>query len=288
MKHAMICMAILLAFADSAKCQELANITYHYTAKGITSDVLVYPEGVDCFPYLFKEVDVDVFGSYIQRLIISFDPNAQPETVAGFADWTFDGERLVDDFYVSPGPPGWRDDTSPASLSSIGYVRVRDVGPIARGDAGRIELNNGCLLQVNGVESERREFPFGDSTKDGVFNSSDLVQVFAAGKYEQLDEFARWEEGDWNWDGRFSTRDIVDGFQRGTYSASPNPVPVPEPSSLVLLVFWAVLLTAKAIRNRSRPGAIACADFTRISALGSNEGAVVPVNFASIAWIRCW
>lgn len=57
----------------------------------------------------------------------------------------------------------------------------------------------------------------GDVNGDGRFNSSDLVLVFQAGKYEQA-SLATWFEGDWNGDGIFSSSDLVTVFQIGTYS----------------------------------------------------------------------
>jgi len=59
---------------------------------------------------------------------------------------------------------------------------------------------------------------FGDANLDGRFDSSDLVQVFQAGEYE--DDAAgnsTWNEGDWNGDGEFDTSDLVFAFQHGSY-----------------------------------------------------------------------
>ncbi|MEZ6120929.1 MAG: hypothetical protein R3C28_30770 [Pirellulaceae bacterium] len=60
----------------------------------------------------------------------------------------------------------------------------------------------------------------GDVTGDGVFNSSDLVQVFQAGHYEDaIIGNSTWEQGDWNGDGEFNSSDLVLVFQAGLYSA---------------------------------------------------------------------
>lgn len=63
----------------------------------------------------------------------------------------------------------------------------------------------------------------GDSNADGVFDQSDLVAAFQAGKYE-TDQVATWAEGDWNGDGRFNSEDLVLTMQLGTYNAAPNPI----------------------------------------------------------------
>ncbi len=75
----------------------------------------------------------------------------------------------------------------------------------------------------------------GDSNLDGVFNSSDLVGVFAAGKFES-NTLALWTEGDWDGDKKFSSSDFVEAFQNGGYEAGPRAAvsSVPEPTSAVL------------------------------------------------------
>jgi hypothetical protein len=57
---------------------------------------------------------------------------------------------------------------------------------------------------------------YGDANLDGRFDSSDLQQVFAAGRFES-EEDATWETGDWNCDGKFTTSDLVVAFQKGVY-----------------------------------------------------------------------
>ncbi len=64
----------------------------------------------------------------------------------------------------------------------------------------------------------RPEYVPGDANRDGVFDSSDLVLIFAAGKYEDdVLRNTRWEEGDWDGDQEFSTADLVYAFQAGGY-----------------------------------------------------------------------
>ena len=64
----------------------------------------------------------------------------------------------------------------------------------------------------------------GDSNNDGIFDSSDLVRVFQAGKYEDATgQRASFDEGDWNGDGVFDSSDLVAAFQADTYAVGPNP-----------------------------------------------------------------
>ena len=92
---------------------------------------------------------------------------------------------------------------------------------------------------------------FGDSNLDGQFNSSDLVAVFQAGKYE-VDEFASWGQGDWDGNQRFGTGDLVAAFQGGGFEAGPrNAVAtVPEPSA-VFLLGMGLLCVFRRTRNRT-------------------------------------
>jgi hypothetical protein len=75
----------------------------------------------------------------------------------------------------------------------------------------------------------------GDSNLDDEFNSGDLVQVFAGGKYE-TGQPAGWGEGDWNGDTVFSSGDLVAAFTNGGYEKGPQPAgqAVPEPGSAIL------------------------------------------------------
>lgn len=62
---------------------------------------------------------------------------------------------------------------------------------------------------------------FGDANLDGVFNSTDLIQIFAVNEYEDgIDRNSTWSEGDWNCDGEFNSLDLIWAFRDGTYEAA--------------------------------------------------------------------
>ena len=73
---------------------------------------------------------------------------------------------------------------------------------------------------------------FGDSDLNGVFDSSDFVQVFTRGQYEDdVDSNSGWADGDWNCDGDFTSSDLVVAFQRGGYTgAVPRAASVADSS----------------------------------------------------------
>ena len=89
----------------------------------------------------------------------------------------------------------------------------------------------------------------GDVNLDGEFSSSDLVSVFAEGRYESLSE-ASWRQGDWNADGHFGSADLIVAFQDGGYEQGRRGEAiqtVPESFGLEGLAVW--LLSCMAIKQ---------------------------------------
>lgn len=65
----------------------------------------------------------------------------------------------------------------------------------------------------------------GDINGDRVFDSSDIILAFRAGKYEDgIGNNATFEEGDWNGDGDFDSSDLVYVFRIGHYLRIAAPV----------------------------------------------------------------
>lgn len=104
---------------------------------------------------------------------------------------------------------------------------------------------------VNGADYEFwRQFyghlVSGDANGDGQFTSSDLVDVFVAGQYEDaLPGNSLWQTGDWTGDGEFTSSDLVVAFQEGAYElgSQSNPaVAVPEPNAIAWIIVAASAL----------------------------------------------
>ena len=104
----------------------------------------------------------------------------------------------------------------------------------------------------------------GDANLDGRFDSTDLVDVMGAGKYEASLP-ASWAEGDWDGDGYFSTADLVIALQDGGYNAGPltTTVAVPEPASDIGLLLLSALL--QGIFNRRRSSGVPAAAARKVS-----------------------
>jgi hypothetical protein len=74
---------------------------------------------------------------------------------------------------------------------------------------------------------------YGDANLDGLFETDDLVQIFAAGQFEdQTYDNSIWPSGDFDGDRDFTTTDLVFAFQDGGYRRGPRASvsAVPEPA----------------------------------------------------------
>ena len=82
---------------------------------------------------------------------------------------------------------------------------------------------------------------FGDANLDGEFASSDLVNIFVAGEYEDdIEGNSTWAEGDWDSDGDFTSSDLVLAFVEGGYEQGPRAA-VPEPAPCAVMLGIAML-----------------------------------------------
>ena len=80
---------------------------------------------------------------------------------------------------------------------------------------------------------------FGDANLDRQFNSTDLVQVFQAGQYEDgVAGNSLWSTGDWNGDGDFTSVDFIVAFVEGGYENATIPVPEPATPASTCGLCW--------------------------------------------------
>ena len=148
---------------------------------------------------------------------------------------------------------------SPADFSGNGALDVKDVRLLVEEiKAGThdpsFDITQDALVNSGDMTvwvHDHANTWFGDANLDLQFNSADMVQVFAAGKYE-TGENATWGEGDWNADLEFSSGDMVAAFVAGGYEQGAKPAvsAVPEPSTICGAVV-ALLLALQRGRRRS-------------------------------------
>ena len=109
----------------------------------------------------------------------------------------------------------------------------------------------------------------GDANVDGRFDSSDLVQVFQRGEYEDtVVGNSTWSDGDWNCDGDFTSNDIVSALAAGGYvGGAPSRGTVMARATDAL---WAARVDQE-LGRRLASGA----EGTRIAAEPAIEGSMV-------------
>ena len=117
-------------------------------------------------------------------------------------------------------------DSVAPDVNRDGSVNASDLDAIcaaihANATDERLDLNGDSVVTI-----EDRDYLLdnvfhttaGDANLDGVVNSTDLVQVFRAARYDAKDSInTGWAAGDWNCDGRFTSRDLVELFRLNVY-----------------------------------------------------------------------
>jgi hypothetical protein len=124
--------------------------------------------------------------------------------------------------------------------------------PVGEQDLAEFDLNNSGAVDFDDRKLWVEDCDFkatwiGDADLNLEFNSSDMVQVFVAGKYETGQD-ASWTEGDFNGSTKFDSSDMVAafvgaGYERGIRVCEPLAASaVPEPSSVLLAVLGVLSL----------------------------------------------
>ncbi|MCA9150697.1 MAG: hypothetical protein KDA92_15400 [Planctomycetales bacterium] len=143
-------------------------------------------------------------------------------------------------------------DAAPGDFSGNGILDVRDINLLMR----HLTLYD-FIFDLNTDEAvdfddlaiwvhDIRVTHFGDSDLNGEFDSTDLVNVFQSGQYEdEVAENSTWSSGDWNGDREFTSSDLVVAFQDGGYEQGRKAILaidslVPEPRGLMMMLIGIV------------------------------------------------
>ncbi len=135
--------------------------------------------------------------------------------------------------------PGDYDDDHVLTVADVDLLmlQVRE-GPFG----SSYDLNDDGTLDSSDVRvwvEDLKGTWLGDANLDGEFNSSDLVQIFENGQYEDgIALNSTWATGDWNADAEFDSGDLVFAFAGGGYEFGPRAEAsvIPEPSSFATLL----------------------------------------------------
>ncbi len=223
-----------------------------------TDEYIPYTQGFEEVNHWTLEV---VDGAFT---ITTTDSFGDENTITGFDDEYksgFVGIQLYaqsnvefDNFVITPLEAGTEGDFNGNGELDAEDMDLLTQAVIAGNDPPEFDLNEDQLVNRADREVWVQDLSntyFGDSNLDGEFNSSDLVTVFAAGKYE-VDADAGWADGDWGGDVRFDSGDLVVAFAEGGYELGPRQAAnaVPEPTSLLMLVTVLVGLATRTRRSR--------------------------------------
>ncbi|MCA9168115.1 MAG: right-handed parallel beta-helix repeat-containing protein [Planctomycetales bacterium] len=135
------------------------------------------------------------------------------------------GLRRAPGQLLDAGAYAWNDRTA-GDVNGDDLVNATDIDLLfaarrAGDNDARFDLNGDQQVDDQDVEvllSDILHTGAGDANLDGVFDSSDLVEAFQHGEYEDLVlTNSSWQSGDWDGDGEFTTADLVAAFQLGTY-----------------------------------------------------------------------
>jgi hypothetical protein len=124
-------------------------------------------------------------------------------------------------------------------------------------NTARLDLNANQVVDQADVRiwlHDMRGTWYGDANLDGLFETDDLVQIFAGGQYEDsVADNSNWESGDFDGDRDFTTTDLVFAFQDGGYRRGPRAAvwPVPEPAGCGSFLLLALCAVRSARKSRS-------------------------------------
>jgi hypothetical protein len=142
--------------------------------------------------------------------------------------------------------------------NDVAYRITYDSGPLD------VDVQQNATLRVRWISTDaaQRKVVFGldnvslrfaapgDANIDGVFNSTDLIDVLANGEYEDtIVGNSTWSEGDWTGEGDFDSGDLVVALADGGYVPGATAA-VPEPASIWLSAIALVATAVPSLKHR--------------------------------------
>jgi hypothetical protein len=158
----------------------------------------------------------DGTGASLQRSSINSYGNAA-------ASW-HSADPTPGSFAVDGGPPG--DFNDDGRIDGVDMELLAEALQQGSGDPAYDLTQDGVVNDQDRDVMVRQILGtnYGDANLDGIFDSSDLIQAFQFGQYEDgVVGNSTWASGDFNCDGEFDTGDLVLAFQGGAYVAAASP-----------------------------------------------------------------
>ena len=157
----------------------------------------------------------------------------------GLSDWRMSTE-FADLQFMGPYSAGADGDFDGNGSLDIGDIDALTMQSASGANTASYDLNADAKVDASDISVWIRDLKhswIGDTNLDGQFNSGDLVNLFAAGTYEN-GSAAKWSTGDFNGDGVFTTSDLISALSDGGYEQGARAAvsAVPEPASAMLLV----------------------------------------------------
>lgn len=147
--------------------------------------------------------DLAVTSSGTDRVLVFLNALELPQPVT--AD--FNGDEVID-----------VDDVDALMAQIAAGTHESSFDLTADGQVDAEDLNEWLAIAASANLPPGATYFAGDANLDGLFDSSDLVQVFQRGEYEDdADGNSEWSTGDWDADGDFTSSDLVAAFQTGRY-----------------------------------------------------------------------
>jgi hypothetical protein len=155
-------------------------------------------------------------------------------------DWDGDGEMTTADLVAAFQAGGYdasREEFPRGDFNRDGQLTAADIDLLFRQlrlpsphlsfdltADGRVDVDDRDEL-VQGILRTN----YGDANLDGLFDSSDLVQVFREGQFEDAEPMnGHWASGDWDGDGDTTTSDLVLALQSGAYLSGRGLLPTQQ------------------------------------------------------------
>lgn len=191
--------------------QDVFSIHGTLTVEDHTGELISIAEGFECDERLNEEIEFFYFSDRRQDRYGFLSSNRVQHTLNSQDSWIFSNG------FTNGGHATFTIRSLQNSVLESSSARRSGNQFVRRHYGSLVGLDERCSLIVSGELIENDVF-HGDVNFDFQFDSSDVVQLFISGQYEDnLPLNSRWGDGDFNGDLEFDSNDLVQVFRTGQY-----------------------------------------------------------------------